>query len=105
MPTRRAFLATLFVAFVVLSLIADRGKARQRVMTGTVIEWQRAESFVVATQDTAARGGFRFSLRETAYERDPRTIKPGSRVTVWYRSVGERRPVADKVSVLLDATP
>jgi hypothetical protein len=41
---------------------------------------------------------------ETLYERDPRGIKPGIRVTVWYRSVGERRPVADKVSVIPDAT-
>jgi hypothetical protein len=48
MRTRRAFLATLFVAFVGLSLLADRGAARQRVITGTVIEWQAAELIAVA---------------------------------------------------------
>jgi len=103
MRTRRAFLATLFVAFVVLSLLADRGAARQRVITGTVIEWQVAELIAVANERTDP-GGVRIALRETVYERDPRAIKPGIRVTVWYRSVGERRPVADKVSVTPDAT-
>jgi hypothetical protein len=103
MRTRRAFLATLFVAFVVLSLLADRGAAGQRVMTGTVVEWQVAELIAVANEGTP-RGGVRIALRDTAYERDARAIKPGIRVTVWYRSVGERRPVADKVSVIADAT-
>ena len=98
MRTPRAFLATLFVAFVVLSVVADRGAAGQHVMTGTVIEWQVAESIAVANEQTDP-GGVRIALRETVYERDPRAIKPGVRVTVWYRSVGERRLVADKVSV------
>jgi hypothetical protein len=41
------------------------------------------------------------ALRETtAYEGDPAAIKPGIRVTVWYRSVGERRLLADKVRML-----
>jgi hypothetical protein len=40
-------------------------------------------------------------LREmTAIDGDPALIKRGVRVTVWYRSVAERRPVADKVRVL-----
>ena len=104
MRTRRAFLATLFVAFVVLSLLADRGAAGQRgVITGTVIEWHVAELIAVANEGTNP-GGVRIALRDTVYERDPHAIKPGIRVTVWYRSVGERRPVADKVSVLPDAT-
>ena len=104
MRPRRAFLATLFVAFVVLSLLADRGAAGQRVMmTGTVLEWQADESIAVANEQTDP-GGVRIVLRETVYEHDPRAIKPGTRVTVWYRSVGERRPVADKLSVLPDAT-
>jgi hypothetical protein len=38
MRTRRAFLVSLVVAFVVLSLSADRGAAGQRVITGTVGE-------------------------------------------------------------------
>jgi hypothetical protein len=104
MRTRRAFLATLFVAFVVLSLLADRGRSEQRVITGTVIELRAAESIALATNDWRDPRGFRIALRETVYDGDPRAIKPGIRVTVWYRSVGERRPVADKVSVLRDAT-
>jgi hypothetical protein len=43
-------------------------------------------------------------LRETVYEGDAGVMKPGVRVTVWYKSVGERRPVVDKVRVLPDAT-
>jgi hypothetical protein len=103
MRIRRAFLATLFVAGVVLSLLADWGAAEQRVITGTVIEWQVAESITVANEQTDP-AGVRIALRETVYERDPRAITPGIRVTVSYRSVGERRPVADRVSVISDAT-
>jgi hypothetical protein len=99
MRTLSAFLATLFVVFVVLSLLADRGAARQRVITGTVIEWQVAEMIAVANEQTDPEG-VRIALRETVYHRGPSAIKPGIRVTVWYRSVGERRPVADKVSVI-----
>src|SRR5687768_10881464 len=103
MRTRRTFLAMLFVAFVVLSLLADRGAAGQRVITGTVVEWQVAELIVVVNERTNPRG-VPITLRDTVYEREPPAIKPGIRVTVWYRSVGERRPVADKVSVLPGAT-
>ena len=103
MRTRRAFLASLFIAFVVLSLLADSGAARLSVITGTVTEWQVGELISVANEQTD-REGVRIALRETIYERDPGAIKPGVRVTVWYRSVGERRPVADKVRVLVDAT-
>jgi hypothetical protein len=103
MRTQRAFLTALFVAFVVLSLLADKGAAEQRVMTGTIIEWQVAELIAVANEQTDA-GGVRLALRETVYEGDAGAIKPGVRVTIWYRSVGERRPVADKVRVLPDAT-
>jgi hypothetical protein len=39
MRTRRAHLATLFVALVVLSLLADRGSDGQRAIAGTVSEW------------------------------------------------------------------
>jgi hypothetical protein len=53
-------------------------------------------------------GGIQIALRATTeYEGrehdavlDPVAIKPGVRVTIWYRSLWERRPVADKVRVL-----
>jgi hypothetical protein len=48
--------------------------------------------------------GFEIALRETtAYEGSPSAITRGARVTVWYRSIGERRFVADKVRVLANA--
>lgn len=44
--------------------------------------------------------GLEFRFRApTVYEGDIDTIKSGDRVTIWYRNVSERRPVADKVRV------
>ena len=95
----RAFIASLIVAFVVLSVLADSGAARRDVVVGTVTEWQVGEFISVANEQTGPKG-FRIALRKTVYEGDPAAIKPGVRVTVWYRSVAELRPVADRVRVL-----
>lgn len=105
----RVFLASL-VAFVGLSIFADRGAATQRV-TGSVADLQAGDWISVASEQTGPKG-FAIALRETtAYEDQHRNstldlaaIRPGVRVTVWYRSVGERRPVADRVRVLTDVT-
>lgn len=107
---RRASMSLLVVAFVVLSVLADRGAARLRVVTGTVVQFQAGEWMSVANETTDPMG-FQIALRETtAYEGqehgpafDPAAIRPGVRVTVWYGSVGGRRPVADSVRVLKDA--
>ena len=102
MPPTRALLASLAVAFVVLSALADR-RAPQRIVSGTIHEFEAGEGLSVATHTTDPKG-FPIALRDTtAYEGSPAAIKPGARVTVWYRSVGERRFVADKVRVLTDA--
>jgi hypothetical protein len=95
----RLFLTALIVAFVVLSALAYKG-APQRVGTGTVSEFEAGEWIAVANEQTDPKG-FRITLRETTtYEGNPATLKTGVRVTVWWRSVGERRFVADKVRVL-----
>jgi hypothetical protein len=100
-PTR-AFMASLVVASVVLSALADR-RAPQRIVTGTIREFEAGEWLSVATYTTDPKG-IPITLREkTAYEGSPAAIKPGARVTVWYRSVGERRFVADTVRVDTDA--
>ena len=102
MPSTRAFLASLVVAFVVLSALADR-HAPQRIVTGTIRESEAGEWLSVATH-TMDPKGFPIALRKkTGYEGSPAAIKPGARVTIWYRSVGERRFVADKVRVLPDS--
>ncbi|MGH9384856.1 MAG: hypothetical protein ACRD2N_11275 [Vicinamibacterales bacterium] len=87
-----------------LSALADRGVATQRVVTGTVAEIHAGEWMLITNE--AMRVPVALG-RTTAIERqghyaalDPEIIKPGARVTVWYRSVAERRPVADKVRVL-----
>lgn len=95
----RAFIASIVVAFVVLSALADNG-ATQLVVTGTVAEMRAGQWMSVANEATDPLG-FRITLGETTvYEGDRDAIKPGVRVTVRYRSVGERRPVADEVRVL-----
>ena len=104
MPPTRAFMASLVVAFVVLSALADR-RAPQRIVTGTIRESEAGEWLSVATHTTDPKG-FQIALRETTgYDGSPAAIKPGARVTIWYRSVGERRFVADKVRVFVDAEP
>ena len=104
-PGVRACLMSLGVAFVVLSALADGGASNQGMVTGTIGEFQRGESLSIVNE-TMDPGGRRITLRETtSYESrgarfDPATITAGARVTIWYRSVGERRPVAYKVPVL-----
>lgn len=66
-------------------------------MAGTVVEFQAGE-WLSFTNEMTDPSGIRFNLHETTvYE--GAAIKPGVLVTVWYRSVAERRPVADKVRV------
>ena len=100
MPTLSAFGASLVVAFVVLSVLADNGASTQRIATGTITEVHAGEWMLVANE----RMRLPVALGEkTAYEGNPAAIKTGIRVTVWYRSVAERRPVADMVRILGDA--
>jgi hypothetical protein len=102
MPPRRAFTVSLIVGLVVFSTLAVN-RATQHAMTGTVVEVEDREWMSVVNETTDPTGA-RVTLRETtAYEGNAAAIKPGARVTVWYRSVGERRPVADRVRVLSDA--
>ena len=96
---QRAFVTTLVVALVVLSVLADSGAATQRVATGTVAEIHVGDWMLVANECMRLA----VALDETtAYEGDPAALEPGVRVIVWYRSVAERRPVADKVIVFPD---
>ena len=100
--TMSAFIASLVVALVVVSALADRGRA-QGVVTGTVGQYAAGEWISVANETTDSLG-FQIALRATtAFEGDPARIKPGTHVTVWYRSAAERRLLADKVRVLTEA--
>ena len=90
MRTKRAFMASLVVTFVLLSALANRG-ARQRIMTGTIGGFEAGEWIAVANDNRP--NGFPIALREaTVYEGNLATFKRGADVTVWYRSVGERFP-------------
>lgn len=92
----------LLGVLVALWLITDRHKARMGVITGTVVVAQVGRSISVVNEQTDPQG-FGITLRDTVYEGDRAAIKPGARVTVWYKSVGERHPVASKVRVLVDS--
>jgi hypothetical protein len=100
MRTRRAFTACLMViGFVTLSVLTHSGVTKV-VATGTVVEFRASESISVIN---AGMNPHPIALRETTvYEGDPAAIYRGTRVTVWYRLMDERPPVADKVRVLPD---
>jgi len=99
MRTKHAFMASLVVAFVLLSALAYKG-APQHSATGTIVEFEADQWIAVASERTNPKG-FQIALRKTTiYERSQTALKPGIRVTVWYRGVGERRFVADRVRVL-----
>jgi len=57
----------------------------------------------VASEQTDP-GGVRFALRDTVLDGDPRAIKPGVPVSVLYRLVGERWPVAIEVRMHVNST-
>jgi hypothetical protein len=114
----RAFVGSLILAFLTLSALADRigldalvalwgigDISPQRSVTGTVTEFHAGEWLSVANGATDARG-FRINLRaRTTYEGIRAPILPGARVTIWYRNIGERHLVLDRVRVLAEAAP
>ena len=107
-PQRRAFIAALVVGVVILSALAGRGRSTSAILTGTVVASRAGEWISVVNPHTDPEG-IAIAVRDkTAYMGraqepvDPRLITPGTPVTVWYRFVWERRPVADRVRVLPD---
>ena len=99
MRTMSAFIAALVIAFVVASALANRGSV-QSVVTGTVGDYVPGQWISVANGTTDPMG-VQIALRKTtAFETNPALIKSGMHVTVWYRSVAERRPLADRVRLL-----
>jgi hypothetical protein len=96
-------LIVVLVVFVVLWLVDGRGSAVHEV-TGNVVEWRAGQSISVVNDQTDP-GGVRIDVRATDYDGDRGAIRTGARVTVWYRHVGERSPVALTVRVLDPQTP
>lgn len=88
------------IGIVVLSEFRNSGVTRV-VTTGTVAAFKAGESITITKDGMEPHP---IALRETtAYEGNPAAINPGTRVTVWYRYVGESHPVADKIRLLQDA--
>ena len=106
---RPASIMAFGVAFIALSVVADKSamfvglslpsQDGPSSVTGTVTEWHAGETIAVGRRQNPK--GFPMAVRHnTVYEGDISTIKPGVRVTVWYRNVSERRFVVEKVRVL-----
>ena len=113
-PMRPASIMAFVVAFLALSVIADKsamfvglslvGWERPRSVTGTVTEWHAGDTIAVGSEQNPR--GFPLALRpNTVYEGDAGTIRVGVRATVWYRNVSERRLVVEKLRVLDRVVP
>ena len=96
MQKTHAFLTAAL--FVIASALAAR-PAPQGELTGTITEWRPGHSITLARDS----GAITLTLRNTAYDAVP-GIQRGARVRVLYRSVGERRFVADHVRVTTDGS-
>ena len=96
MRRRRFQYALVVIALLALPLLWDQPKSEQQVFSGTVREWKVGESITVASDQTAP-AGFTARLHKTRYEGRADQIVTGASVTIWYRIVGESRPVVDKV--------
>ena len=109
---RSGFVLSLAVTFVGMSLVADKGALfvgvhflpeKPRGFTGIITEFRPNAIIRVANQHNEA--GLLLALRrDTVYDGHPGTLKPGVRVTVWLRNIGERRLAAERVRVLDDGT-
>jgi hypothetical protein len=75
-----------------------RDVTKPRAITGTVRDWQPGQSISVLRWPDDP-DGITFTLRNATYDEDPGAIRRGSRVTVWYKMVGERRPLAFRVEL------
>jgi hypothetical protein len=94
--------AVLVIAFVLLISIAVDRRASPQVVTGIDIDGRDGEWISVANDRTDPQG-FQIALRQRTVYVGAMPVdgfKYGDRVTVWYRSVAERRFVADKVRVV-----
>jgi hypothetical protein len=95
------------VVGVILSVVVDSAVEKPHPVTGTLVEFHAGE-FLAIVNDQFEPHPMTLSER-TTYESershvvDPMTIEPGMHATVWYRNVGERRLVVDKVRVLDDS--
>jgi hypothetical protein len=112
----RGFTLALVVAIVVLSALADSSATVHRVVTGTVVKHEAGRSISVAVGASPRSVGMMIPValsKTTIYQTDqasaihPVAVKSGVRVTVEYACNAASRPgcVAEKVRVLLEATP
>ena len=91
--------SVVLVVIVVVWLFDDSRGRTVNVVTGNVVEWQAGQLISVVNDQTDPRG-VRIDVRASDYDGDRRAIRTGARVTVWYRHVEQRYPVAVTVRVL-----
>jgi hypothetical protein len=97
--------ASVIVFATVPSFFAGRAVDRPRVATGTIAELHAGDWLSIANDQfepfpLTLHGKTRYEDQDSSRVVDPSTIRSGIRATVWYRNVGERRLVVDKVRVL-----
>jgi hypothetical protein len=93
----RSLIISLGIALAAC-LFSVRDVTKPGAITGTVRDWQPGQSISVSRGHYDPEG-ITFSLRNAVYDDDPRAIQRGSRVTVWYKMVGERRLLASRVKL------
>lgn len=92
----RGFLAFFTALVAALWLVSGRSAPLSSV-TGVVKHVDASIGISVANDQTEP-SGLGISLRDsTKFDIDPATIAPGMTVTVTYRVVGERHPIAEAV--------
>lgn len=88
-----------------LCMISGAGPDRPRSVTGTITEFRLGDWLAVRNEQfmplpMALRDNTQYESEDSHAIVDPATIEPGTHATVWYRNVGERRPVVDRVRVI-----
>jgi hypothetical protein len=100
--------AYVAVAVALLAVLADSGASKPLVVIGTVAEfqpgmWLSVSNEQILTLRVALRETTTYEVQDSHASLDSAGIATGVLVRVWYRFVGERHPVADKVRVVQGA--
>lgn len=97
--------AVALVCGMLLALWGGRAADQPSVVTGTIVDFRAGGVISIASDQVEP---VPLELREATKYEDQQlrtltelsSIRPGTRAMVWYRNVGERRLVVDRVRVL-----
>jgi hypothetical protein len=103
-----ARVVTVVVSVLALAFWSSHIVDQPNVITGMILEfhagnWLSISSEQVEPFPMALGGATKYEDHKSHPLTELSSIRSGMRATVWYRNVGERRLVVDKVRVLEDA--